>query len=86
LSPSSRRLLARSNDKLKFVEHPGEDDAHYSCFAFEVLQSRNLALVAAVLPVCSHVFRICVRSDCTAWRAARKRDGFAADLALALFA
>src|SRR5437870_3645058 len=57
-------------------------DAHHSCFAFEVLQSRGLTLAAAVLPVCPHVFRICVRSDSAAWRAARKLDGFAAALAL----
>jgi hypothetical protein len=38
-------------------------DALYFDFAIEVLQSSNLALVAAVLPLRSDMFRICARSD-----------------------
>jgi len=35
---------------------PREIDAVYLDFALEVLQSSNLALVAAVLPLCSDLF------------------------------
>ena len=38
-------------------------DALYSDISFEVLQSSNLAMAAAVLPICSDLFRICTRSD-----------------------
>ena len=38
-------------------------DARHSYFALEVLQSRNLAVAAAVLPICSDLFRICLRSN-----------------------
>jgi len=37
-------------------ESPHSKDAVYFDFAFEVLQSSNLALVAAVLPLCSDLF------------------------------
>jgi hypothetical protein len=34
-------------------------DARHSDFAFEVLQSSNLAVAAALLSFCSDLFRIC---------------------------
>jgi hypothetical protein len=38
------------------VKPPHSKDAVYFDFGFEVLQSSNLALVAAVLPLCSDLF------------------------------
>ena len=37
----------------------GVANARHSYFAFEVLQSSNLAVAAAVLSFCSDLFRIC---------------------------
>ena len=38
-------------------------DARHTYFALEVLSSCNLAVAAAVLPICSDLLRICTRSD-----------------------
>ena len=48
--------------------------------AFEVLQSSYLAVVAAVLPFHSDLFRICARSDRASWGIQGNRHG---NLALA---
>jgi len=57
-------------------------DAFYFDFAFEVLQSSNLAVVAAVLPFCSNLLRICARSNWTPWSCPRNRYGCLAPFAL----
>jgi hypothetical protein len=53
--------LRKSGVALRLPPH--SKDAFYSYFASEVLQSSNLAVVAAVLPFCSNLLRICARSN-----------------------
>jgi len=61
---------------------PHNGDAHDLDLAFEALQSSYLAMVAAILPIYSDLFRICARSDRTSWSIQRNRHGNLAPAAM----
>jgi len=62
-----------------------EIDAVYFDFAFEVLQSGNLAVAATVLPIRADLFRVRARSDRTARRNQGNGHGDLATVALSTF-
>ena len=55
--------LIQSGVALRLPPHSKFGDALYFDFSFEILQSSNLAVAAAVLPFHSNLFRICARSN-----------------------
>ena len=63
----------------------GRSCAVYSDCAFEVLQSGNLAVAAAVMSICSELFRVCTRSSRTIRRDHRNRHGDLATASLSAF-